>query len=175
MSWFTAVQEMTCCNVLYVPRFQKGVKKMGNCSEFHSERNYYLQNWYFNRKLKGADLPACVRACDRRSVATHSKNYQNVWRFHDYLGSSGWHLDRKKRLFLESMARFRLRNVHLRKERKKGENDEHIRKKPVSNSENCQSADSLVYDRTFFVASPFTVIFNFVNKLEGKFQNLQYS
>ena len=27
---------------------QKWVKKMGNSSEFHSERNYYLQNWYFN-------------------------------------------------------------------------------------------------------------------------------
>ena len=25
--FFTAVQEMTCCNVLYVPRFQKWVKK----------------------------------------------------------------------------------------------------------------------------------------------------
>ena len=35
---------MTCCNVLYVPRFQKRVKKMGNRSEFDSERNYYLQN-----------------------------------------------------------------------------------------------------------------------------------
>ena len=57
------------------------------------------------------------------------------------------------------MARFRLRNVHLRKrERKKRENDEHIRKKPVSNSENCQSADSLVYDRIIFVALPLIVI-----------------
>ena len=25
-------------------------KKMGNRSEFHSERNYLLQNWYFNKK-----------------------------------------------------------------------------------------------------------------------------
>ena len=33
---------MTCCNVLYVPRFQKRVKKMGNRSEFDSERNYYV-------------------------------------------------------------------------------------------------------------------------------------
>ena len=40
-------KEMTCCNVLYVPRFQKWVKKRGNRSGFHSERNYYLQNWYF--------------------------------------------------------------------------------------------------------------------------------
>ena len=40
-------KEMTCCNVLYVPRFQKWVKKGGNRSEFHSERNHYLQNWYF--------------------------------------------------------------------------------------------------------------------------------
>ena len=36
-------------NVLYVPRFQKLVKKRGNRSEFHSERNYYLQNWYFSQ------------------------------------------------------------------------------------------------------------------------------
>ena len=27
--FFTVVQEMTCCNVLYVPRFQKWVKKKG--------------------------------------------------------------------------------------------------------------------------------------------------
>ena len=27
--FFTAVQEMTCCNVLYVPQFQKWVKKNG--------------------------------------------------------------------------------------------------------------------------------------------------
>ena len=26
-------------------------KKMGNRSEFHSERNYYLQNWYFSGYL----------------------------------------------------------------------------------------------------------------------------
>ena len=32
-------EEMTCCNVVYVPRFQKWVKKRGNRSEFHSERN----------------------------------------------------------------------------------------------------------------------------------------
>ena len=37
-------KEITCCNVLYVPQFQKWVKKRGNRSEFHSERNYYLQN-----------------------------------------------------------------------------------------------------------------------------------
>ena len=29
---------------------QKWVKKMGNLSQFHSERNYYLQNWYFNKR-----------------------------------------------------------------------------------------------------------------------------
>ena len=34
---------------------------MGNQSEFHSERNYYLQNWYFScqkakRKSNGLDL-----------------------------------------------------------------------------------------------------------------------
>ena len=29
---------MTCCNVLYVPRIQKWVKKRGNQSEFHSEK-----------------------------------------------------------------------------------------------------------------------------------------
>ena len=26
-------------------------KKRGNLSEFHSERNYYLQNWYFSQEL----------------------------------------------------------------------------------------------------------------------------
>ena len=61
-----------------------------------------------------------------------------------------------------------------KKREKKRENDEHIRKKPVSNSENCQSADSLVYDRIFFVASPFTVNCN-VNILEGALENLRYS
>ena len=30
---------------------QKWVKKRGNLSEFHSERNYYLQNWYFKVML----------------------------------------------------------------------------------------------------------------------------
>ena len=41
-------KEMTCCNVLYVARFQKWVKKVGNWLEFHSERIYCLQNWYFS-------------------------------------------------------------------------------------------------------------------------------
>ena len=50
MKLWPVVQEMTCCNVLYVSRFQKWVKKMGNRSEFHSERNYYLQNWYFSEE-----------------------------------------------------------------------------------------------------------------------------
>ena len=27
------------------------MKKRGNLSEFHSERNYYLQNWYFRLLL----------------------------------------------------------------------------------------------------------------------------
>ena len=28
------------------------MKKRGNLSEFHSERNYYLQNWYFRDSTK---------------------------------------------------------------------------------------------------------------------------
>ena len=69
--FFTAVQEMTCCNVLYVPRFQKWVKKMGNRSEFQPERNYYLQNWYFNmyvykkKKIKNKLIHATVWKMDK--------------------------------------------------------------------------------------------------------------
>ena len=43
---------MTCCNVLYVPWFQKWVKKRCNRSEFHLEKNYYLQNWYFSNAAR---------------------------------------------------------------------------------------------------------------------------
>ena len=48
-------------------------KKRGNLSEFHSERNYYLQNWYFNRAWpskpicqKRVGWPCLVRSALKR-------------------------------------------------------------------------------------------------------------
>ena len=63
-----------------------------------------------------------------------------------------------------------------KKREKKRENDEHIRKKPVSNSENCQSANSLVYDRIFFVALPFTVLYlaHVIEQPNFRIRNPQY-
>ena len=70
-------KEMTCCNVLYVPRFQKWVKKTGNQSEFHSERNYYLQNWYFSRVLGYLSYyvkhPQCTKKYVKIQYKIHKK------------------------------------------------------------------------------------------------------
>ena len=77
--FLTAVEEMTCCNVLYVPWFQKWVKKMGNRSEFHSERNYYLQNWYFN-SLHGQRLKKVINTAydSKLNLKTFSWKSQQV-------------------------------------------------------------------------------------------------
>ena len=47
--FFTSVQEITCYNVLYFPRFQKWVKKKGQLVRVSFGKKLLLiQNWYFN-------------------------------------------------------------------------------------------------------------------------------
>ena len=44
----TAVKKWHAAMFCMFPDSKSEWKKMGNRSEFHLERNYYLQNWYFS-------------------------------------------------------------------------------------------------------------------------------
>ena len=77
-------------------------KKRGNSSEFHSERNYYLQNWYFSwlgiiqkecsrYQLTGNNLYTIWTSFSRPMAEATShwlKNCNNIW-FEDLYQNKG--------------------------------------------------------------------------------------
>ena len=59
---------------------QKWVKRKGNLSEFHLERNYLLQNWYFSNNFKVFGLYSCLKnwKCHIKTALSQVKDIAGI-------------------------------------------------------------------------------------------------